>query len=230
MVRRNEPGRRVVLRCEAIGCTWPYDRFVRRTGLDLSGGQSHGQVGDRRILGLTASMARDARVSVAMSQLNGFDRLGQCTDLIHLDQNAVGDSAVDASLKPFGVGHKQVITDQLDLRTNAVGQLLPGIPIVFRATVFDRANWILVDPLGQEVDHLITAQLLAIDRVGLRLLVVELGRCYVQGDVDLLAWLVAGSLNRFHDQVEGFLIAAEVRSETTFITDAVFSFFSDKPS
>ena len=42
---------------------------------------------------------------------------GERADLVHLDQDRVGDAGVDAPLEPLGVGDEQVVADELHPRT-----------------------------------------------------------------------------------------------------------------
>src|SRR5688572_306457 len=58
-------------------------------GLDLAGAHGDSQIGDRRVFGLAAAVAGDARIAMTVGKLNGRDCLGQRADLIDLDQNAV---------------------------------------------------------------------------------------------------------------------------------------------
>ena len=187
------------------------------TRFDLAGGKTNCQVRDEGILGLAAAMAGDRRVSVASCQLNRFDRFGQCADLIDLDQDTVGDAFIDAALQALDVGYEQVVANKLHFGTQGFGQQLPAFPIVFRATVFDRADGILRSPVGEEANHVGTGQLLAIDGVGLGLGIVELGGSDVERDEDLFACGVTGLRDGFHDQVERFLVAAEVGSKAAFV-------------
>ena len=99
-----------------------------RAGLDLAGAQCNRQVGNGRIFGLAAAVARNRRVAVPLGQLDRFDRLGQCADLVDLDQNAVGDLFVDAALEPLRVGNEEVVADQLNLLAELFSQHLPSLP------------------------------------------------------------------------------------------------------
>ena len=47
-------------------------------------------------------------------QFDGVDGLGDCADLIELDEDGVGDALVDAAGKDFRVGHEDVVADELD--------------------------------------------------------------------------------------------------------------------
>ena len=53
----------------------------RRARLDLAGVGGHGDVGDRRVLGLARPVADDGRIGVALGHLDGFEGLGQGADL-----------------------------------------------------------------------------------------------------------------------------------------------------
>ena len=67
-------------------------------------------------------MARDARVAIAMGEIDRVDRLGQRANLVDLDQDAVGDPFVDAALQALDVGDEQVVADQLAAVAELFGQ------------------------------------------------------------------------------------------------------------
>ena len=48
------------------------------------------------------------------AELDRLDRLGQCPDLVELDQDAVRGLLVDRPLDPLGVRDEQVVADELD--------------------------------------------------------------------------------------------------------------------
>ena len=98
-------------------------------------------------------------------QLDRIDRFSERTDLIHLDQNAVGNPLVDSTLQSFHIGHEEVVTHQLDFVTEFIGQPFPGLPVIFGTAIFDAADRVLVAPLRHEVDHLVTREFFAVDGV-----------------------------------------------------------------
>lgn len=57
-----------------------------------------------------------------------LDRLGDGSDLVDLEQQSVTSRLLDGGLDPGGVGHGQVVTDDLDLRV--LGEVRPGLPVV----------------------------------------------------------------------------------------------------
>ena len=105
----------------------------------------------------------------------GVDRFGQSSDLIYFDQDTIRDPLVDTALQSFGVGHEQIVPHELDFVTYFVSQFFPSGPVILGASVFDGADWVVVHPIGEEVDHLVAGQLFAIDCVFFCFLVVELG-------------------------------------------------------
>lgn len=64
------------------------------------------------------SSAKDSRL----------DGLGDGSDLVDLEQQSVTSRLLDGGLDPGGVGHGQVVTDDLDLRV--LGEVRPGLPVV----------------------------------------------------------------------------------------------------
>src|SRR6185437_9396300 len=61
----------------------------RRSGLDLSHSGPDGEICNKSVFGFPGAMADDGRVSVSACQLDGLQRLRDCPNLVHLDQNAV---------------------------------------------------------------------------------------------------------------------------------------------
>ena len=125
----------VVLR-DAIGA-------AERAGLDLAGVGRHGDVGDGGVFGLAGAMADDGGVAVFLGEFDGVERLGERADLVDLHEDRVGHAAFDALAEEFDVGHEEIVADELGLRADRVGELLPAVPVVFRAAVFDGDDRVL---------------------------------------------------------------------------------------
>src|SRR5262249_13541660 len=114
-----------------------------RTSLDLAGPQGDGQVGDCRVLRLTAAVAHDGGGPAAARQLDRSDRFAQAPDLVDFDEDAVRHPPVDSLLKALDVGHEQVVAHELHFFPEGFGELLPAFPVVFCAAVFDGTNRVL---------------------------------------------------------------------------------------
>src|SRR5205823_22594 len=71
-----------------------------RTGLDLTGTDGHRQIGNEGVLGFTGAMGDDRVVTVFGRHLDGPDGFGKASNLVYLNEDGVGDAAVDAVLKP----------------------------------------------------------------------------------------------------------------------------------
>ena len=102
--------------------SWLYFAFVRcgeAAGLDLAGVRRHREIGDRRVLGLAGAMADDRRVAGAVRDLHHLERLGERADLVELDQDRVGDAALDAADQPLGIGNEHIVADKLHFARRA---------------------------------------------------------------------------------------------------------------
>src|SRR6185436_11037137 len=93
----------------------------------------------------------DGPVAAALRELDRGERLGQRPDLVRLDQDRVRDALAHALLQDLRVRDEEVVSDELDLRTEALGQLAPAAPVVLREAVLDRYDRIAVGEPGQIV-------------------------------------------------------------------------------
>ena len=163
-----------------------------------------------------------------MRHLDRVERLGQRTDLVHLDQDRVAAAHFDAFFQELDIRYEQVVADQLAAIADLLGQHFPAFPVVFAHTVLDRVDRILRDqPL--EVSHLLGRGALGtLGALELRIVVnavfVELGRGAVHSDghiaaLALAARLVAGLLDRLDDRFERILGSVQRRSESALVTD-----------
>jgi hypothetical protein len=59
------------------------------------------------------AVADDRGPAGALGHLDRGEGLGQGADLVDLDQDRVGDALPDAFLQDLGVGHEQVVADEL---------------------------------------------------------------------------------------------------------------------
>src|SRR5579863_1452812 len=76
-------------------------RSGKAAGFDLTAVEGDREVGDRRIFRLAATVAHDRRITMSLSQLHGVNRLSYGSDLIDLDQDAVGNPPIEAFLEQF---------------------------------------------------------------------------------------------------------------------------------
>ena len=134
-------------------------------------------------------MGGDGPPAGPVAGLDGFDGLGQRTDLVEFDQQGIGGFFLDRPADTLGVGDQQVVADDLDLVAQFFRHQLPAFPVILGQAVFDGDDRVLVDPFGPEGDHLRAGQFLAFlaQVVGLGLFVVELGGSRVEGNGHLFA-------------------------------------------
>ena len=167
-------------------------------------------------------MAHDARIAGLLRHFDGLKRLGQAANLVHLDKNGVRAAHLDALGKTLGIRDEQVVAHQLHAIADALGQLLPAVPVLFGHAVFDGDDGVLVDQSLPVVDHFGARQLAAFagQHVLLLLGIVKLGRSRVHSEHDVGTGLVASSLACLHHVLERLFVRLEVRSETAFIAHA----------
>src|SRR5207245_7704233 len=70
------------------------------------------------------------------------------------DQDRVGDPAFDPFLEASYVGDEDVVTDELYLAPEPVGEQLPSLPIVLGHSVLDADDRVAGDPSLIQVDEL----------------------------------------------------------------------------
>lgn len=73
-------------------------------------------------------------------RLNG---LGDCADLVNLEQKTVASLLLDGSLDTQGVCYSQVITDNLNAAV--LGEVGPRFPIILVEGVLDRDDRVLLN-------------------------------------------------------------------------------------
>ncbi len=99
--------KKLVVFCDAIG---PGSGAC----FDLARASGDGEIGDESVFGFAAAMRNDGVVPGFAGEFDGVNGLRDATDLIELDEDCVGNSFVDAAREPLGVGHKEIIADELD--------------------------------------------------------------------------------------------------------------------
>ena len=167
-------------------------------------------------------MRDDGRVAVALGEGDGVEGLGQGTDLVYLHENRVGGTGIDTLLEEVYVGDEEIVADELHCVAEGVGEFLPGGPVVFGAAVLDGDDGVFgaeVLIVGDEFGAGEAALIGLFEDVGFLFLHVELGGGDVEGEEDVLAEFVAGSLDRFGDGVEGIGGGREVGGKAAFVTD-----------
>ena len=130
-------------------------------------------------------------------------------------EDRVGDAAFDPVAQPVGVGHEQVVADELDAVAELARQAPPGVPVVLGAPILDRHHRIAVDDLRPEARHRragLGAALEAVDAVG-----EHFTRRRVEGDRDPLP--VTGALGGLEDRLDRRLARVEVGREAALVAD-----------
>ena len=95
------------------GCAAIRSEARSRTGLDLSGVGSDGDVGDGCVFGLTRNGGDDSGVAVALSEFDGAEGFGERTDPVNLNEDGVCAAELDAFFEVLDVGDEEVVAKRV---------------------------------------------------------------------------------------------------------------------
>ena len=99
------------------------------TGLDLAAVGGDCDVCDGGVLGLAGAVAGDSGVAVTVCHLYGVQGLCERADLVDLDEDAVAGAHLDTLLEVLDVGYEEVVTYELALGSDCLGELDPAFPV-----------------------------------------------------------------------------------------------------
>lgn len=194
-------------------------RAAGSTGLDLSGGQADDQIADERVLGLAGTVRDHGAPAVLLGQQMGGNGLGDGTDLVNLQQQAVAGLLLHSGGNALGVGHGQIVTHNLD--GGGTGQVGPGLPVVLVEGILNGDNGEVLDELLVHVGQLVGRQPLGLVALGVLevqivlAIPVELRGSHIHADLDLAG--VASLGDGVADQAQGLLVRLNVGGEATLI-------------
>ena len=191
---------------------------AHRTRLDLTGIQAHRDVRDRAVFRFARAVRDDGGVAGALRHFDRFERLRQRADLVHLDEDRVGDALLDAFLEDGGVGDEEVVAHELHALAQSVGQLLPAFPVAFGHAVFDRDDRVAVAPAGKHLNPLFGRKARARRLLhDVAAVLKEFRARAVETERDVLPRFVARGTDRFEDEFDGFLVRLALRREAAFV-------------
>jgi hypothetical protein len=215
-------------------------RSARSTGLDLASAKTNNQVGNKSVFSLSGSVRDHDTPFVRESQVGRFDRLGDGSDLVHLQEQTVASFLLNGGLDTLGVGDGQVITNNLD--RDGRSQVLVRFPcfygrvsaysfvrfkkrhtVILIERIFDRDNRVFLNKGAVQVGQLDTRQSLGSIGVGVLkvqvvfAILVKLGCSDIHGNLDFSS--VASRLDGNFEKLKTFLVILDVGSETTLVTN-----------
>ena len=156
-----------------------------------------------------------------MASCHGFESLGQRTDLVHFDENRVGNTGIDALLQTNLVGDEQIVADELNLFPQRLAHQAPAFPVVFGKTILDGEDRKLPHPVLVEADHFVSVAAFSIGLFeDVPAVVVKFARRDVERERHLRTGFVAGLGDRFQEQFDRFRVAFEPRRKTALVAHA----------
>src|SRR5690606_34859263 len=162
-------------------------------GLDLAAVGGNRKIGDRRILGLARAVRHYGGVARLMRHLDRFQRLRQRADLVDLDENGVGNAALDPIAKALRVGDEKIVADKLHPSPDFLGQQLPALPVILAHPILNRDDRIIADESGVVLDHRAGLENFALALQMVFAILEEFGRGCIEREIDILTRLVAGA-------------------------------------
>ena len=112
------------------------------TSFDLSCGQSHHQISDEIVLGLSWSVGHHDSPSIIPAHFVWLDGLGYGSDLVHFQQKGVAGFFGDCCWDSFLVGDQEIISDYLVVSAQGSGEVGVALPVVLVVGIFNGNNWV----------------------------------------------------------------------------------------
>ncbi len=153
---------------------------------------------------------------------DGIEGFGEGADLIEFDQDGVCGTLGDALLKASGVGDKEVVTDELDVIAEGIGEGFESVPIVFSEGIFDGDDRVALAEVDVIGDSFGGVDLFLIEVV---FAIFEERACGgIECEADIFSGLVSGIFDGLEDEFQGFFVVGEVGSEAAFVADVGIEF------
>ena len=79
----------------------------------LSGGKTNNEVGNERVFRFSGTVRDHGAPTGGLGQLMGFNGLGNSSNLVHLQQQAIARFLFNGNGNSFGIRHSQIVTNNL---------------------------------------------------------------------------------------------------------------------
>ena len=121
----------------------------------------------------------------------------------------------------LGVGDEEIVADELAALADEFGQRLPALPVVLGHAVLDRDDREALDEALEIFGHSGAIERLALALQLILAVLEELGGGAVERQHHVFARLVAGLLDRLHDEAKRLVGRLEVGREAALVADCV---------
>ncbi len=159
------------------------------------------------------------RIGGALRHLDGLQRLREGADLVELDQDRVGDALLDPLGEAFGVGHEEIIADELNAVSDLARQRRPAHPVILGHAVLDRDDRVAGGQVGEIARHAFGIEGLTLAGKHVLAVPVELGRRRIEGEKHVIAGPIAGVLDRLGDEAERRVGRGEIWRKAALVAD-----------
>ena len=155
-----------------------------------------------------------------MGHLDRFQRFGNRSDLVQLNQNGIAAAKGNPFCQTFGVGDKQIVSHQLYPVSQLPGQHLPAFPVLFVQTVLNGINGIFIAE-GLPMPHKLRRGKF-LSAFGKQILAFSLSLPFagsrVHSQDKILTRLISRFFHSLEDDLDCFLITGKIRGKTAFVT------------
>ena len=131
----------LVVLCHALGAAWG-------ASLDLTRLEADDEIGNEGVFRLAAAVGNHHVPTSGVTHLAGLDRLGQRTNLVHLEEQCVASLLVDSILNARRVRHEEIVAHDLRPFTNRRRQVAVTFEIVLIEGVFNGHDRVLFDHIA----------------------------------------------------------------------------------
>ncbi|MNE81314.1 hypothetical protein D3C80_1779530 [compost metagenome] len=103
-------------------------------------------VSNSAVFALTGTVGDNCSVASAFSHFDCIKSFSKRTDLVNLNEDGVTYTLLDTIVQTLSVCYEQIVTNELYFAAELVSKQLPAIPVILGAAVFDRYDWVFINP------------------------------------------------------------------------------------
>mmetsp|Transcript_14404 Transcript_14404/g.21151 ORF Transcript_14404/g.21151 Transcript_14404/m.21151 type:complete len:454 (+) Transcript_14404:73-1434(+) len=188
--------------------------------LDLSSTQSHGQISNVSILGLSTAVTSHDSPSSLLGLSNSIDSFRNGSNLVHLKKQTSAGSLLDSTSNLLRVGNSKIITNNLELFAILLGEFSPALPVILIKRILNSNNGEISSKGLVKFTKLISSNLVSIilevKIIGVFALHFELRGSYIKSNSALV--LVPRLCKCLHDKLTAFAVVTG-RSKSTLVSD-----------
>ena len=153
---------------------------------------------DGDILGLARARRDDGSPSGALASVQRRLGFSHGAGLVGFDQHGVAGAGSGRVLHARGIGHQEIVTDDLHILARGRGEFFHAFGVVFGDRILDRDDRVALQPSEQQLAQAVAVQLAAVQAEPVAARTAEFRGGDVERDADVFAGTIAGTLDGAH--------------------------------